>query len=107
MHIPHFRPQHASDLRDRIFSTRLTTHENIERGEVMLRPRVNRDMRPGEQHSPGLLALRDVDGSILFAHADLSGMSLFGVLAANRALRSRTSSLRIIFISFLLPFISG
>lgn len=42
---------------------------------------------------PGLLALRDVDGPILFAHADLSGMSLFeeasywGVLAANRVLR--------------------
>jgi len=38
----------------------------------------------------GLLALREVDGPVLFSHSDLSGLSLFeeasywGVLAARR-----------------------
>jgi hypothetical protein len=57
------------------------------RGHAMATPDV------GFLSRPGLLALRDLDGPILFAHADLSGMSLFeeasywGVLAANRVLR--------------------
>lgn len=56
------------------------------RGHAMATPDV------GFLSRPGLLALRDANGPILFAHADLSGMSLFeeasywGVLAANRAM---------------------
>ncbi|RAS20829.1 FAD-dependent oxidoreductase [Paraburkholderia bryophila] len=56
------------------------------RGHAMATPDV------GFLSRPGLLALRDADGPVLFAHADLSGMSLFeeasywGVLAAHRAL---------------------
>ncbi|PRX22443.1 putative NAD(P)-binding protein [Paraburkholderia sp. BL18I3N2] len=57
------------------------------RGHAMATPDV------GFLSRPGLVALRDVDGPILFAHADLSGISLFeeasywGVLTANRVLR--------------------
>lgn len=46
----------------------------------------------GSLSNPGLAALRDVDGKILFAHADLSGYSVFeeaawwGVTAAERIL---------------------
>jgi hypothetical protein len=56
------------------------------RGHAMATPDV------GFLSRPGLLALRDAHGPVLFAHADLSGMSLFeeasywGVLAANRAI---------------------
>ncbi|MFC4278788.1 FAD-dependent oxidoreductase [Achromobacter aloeverae] len=47
---------------------------------------------PGYLDNPGLAALRDVDGRVLFAHADLSGYSVFeeaswwGVRAAQRIL---------------------
>lgn len=47
---------------------------------------------PGYLSNPGLAALRDVDGTVLFAHADLSGYSVFeeaawwGVAAAQRLL---------------------
>ncbi|WP_144107235.1 FAD-dependent oxidoreductase [Paraburkholderia sp. BCC1886] len=57
------------------------------RGHAMATPDV------GFLSRPGLNALREVDGPVLFAHADLSGMSLFeeasywGVLAAQRASR--------------------
>lgn len=57
------------------------------RGHAMATPDV------GFLNRPGLLALREADGPIVFAHADLSGMSLFeeasywGVQAAHRVLR--------------------
>jgi hypothetical protein len=46
----------------------------------------------GYLSNPGLAALREVDGPVLFAHADLSGYSVFeeaawwGVVAAGRIL---------------------
>ena len=49
----------------------------------------------GSLSNAGLAALRDVDGQILFAHADLSGYSVFeeaawwGVTAAARILGAR------------------
>ena len=59
-----------------------TALEITVRGHAMATPDV------GFLSRPGLLALRDADGPIVFAHADLSGLSLFeeasywGVLAA-------------------------
>jgi len=50
---------------------------------------------PGYLSNRGLMALRDVDGPILFAHADLSGYSVFeeaswwGVMAAGKILDGR------------------
>ena len=47
--------------------------------------------------NPGLAALRDVDGPVLFAHADLSGYSVFeeaswwGVAAAGRIMGQKPS----------------
>jgi len=56
------------------------------RGHAMATP------APGYLSNPGLLALREADGPILFAHADLSGYSVFeeaawwGVTAAARVM---------------------
>ncbi|KRC85577.1 amine oxidase [Achromobacter sp. Root83] len=53
----------------------------------------------GYLSNPGLAALRDVDGPVLFAHADLSGYSVFeeaswwGVTAAGRILGQRPAGL--------------
>jgi hypothetical protein len=47
---------------------------------------------PGFLANAGLAALRELDGPILFAHADLSGFSIFeeaawwGIRAAERAM---------------------
>ncbi len=52
----------------------------------------------GYLSNPGLAALRDVDGPVLFAHADLSGYSVFeeaawwGVTAAGRILGQRPAT---------------
>jgi len=52
----------------------------------------------GYLSNPGLAALRDVDGPVLFAHADLSGYSVFeeaawwGVTAAGRILGQRPAA---------------
>lgn len=59
------------------------------RGHAMATP------APGYLSNPGLAALRDSDGVVLFAHADLSGYSVFeeaswwGVRAAGRILDTR------------------
>ncbi|MBN3783693.1 NAD(P)-binding protein [Burkholderia sp. Ac-20345] len=63
-----------------------TALEITVRGHAMATPDV------GFLSRPGLLALRDADGPVVFAHADLSGLSLFeeasywGMLAARRVL---------------------
>ena len=51
------------------------------RGHAMATPDV------GFLSRPGLLALRDADGPIVFAHADLSGLSLFEEASYGRARR--------------------
>jgi hypothetical protein len=68
-------------LRRHMLAARLTV-----RAHAMASP------QPGFLANPGLAALRAVDGPILFAHADLSGLSLFeeaawwGDIAAQRVL---------------------
>lgn len=64
----------------------------VERVDITLRGHAMAAPLPGFRTNAGLLALRDVDGPILFAHADLSGFSVFeeaawwGVQAAKRAM---------------------
>ena len=68
-------------LRRHMLAARLTV-----RAHAMASP------QPGFLANPGLAALRAADGPILFAHADLSGLSLFeeaawwGDVAAQRVL---------------------
>lgn len=64
----------------------------VERADLTLRAHAMATPRPGFLTNAGLQALRAADGAILFAHADLSGFSLFeeaswwGYQAALRAL---------------------
>ncbi len=48
-----------------------------ERAEITLRGHAMAVPSPGYLSNPGLLALREADGRILFAHGDLSGYSVF------------------------------
>lgn len=65
---------------------------NVERVEVTLRGHAMAAPLPGFRSNAGLAALREADGPLLFAHADLSGFSVFeeaawwGIQAARRAL---------------------
>ncbi|MFC5548698.1 FAD-dependent oxidoreductase [Massilia aerilata] len=64
----------------------------VERVEITLRGHAMAAPMPGFRSNAGARALREADGPILFAHADLSGFSVFeeaawwGILAAGRAL---------------------
>ena len=64
----------------------------VERADITLRAHAMASPRPGFRSNAGVQALRAVDGPILFAHADLSGFSVFeeaswwGYQAAMRAL---------------------
>jgi hypothetical protein len=49
----------------------------VERVDITLRGHAMAVPRPGFRSNAGLRALREVDGAILFAHADLSGFSVF------------------------------
>ncbi|MBS0309111.1 MAG: NAD(P)-binding protein [Proteobacteria bacterium] len=49
----------------------------VERVDITVRGHAMAIPRPGFRTNPGLKALRELDGSILFAHADLSGFSVF------------------------------
>jgi hypothetical protein len=49
----------------------------VERVEITLRGHAMAAPSPGFRGNPGLAALRGVDGPIVFAHADLSGFSVF------------------------------
>ncbi|AXA93205.1 NAD(P)/FAD-dependent oxidoreductase [Massilia sp. YMA4] len=63
----------------------------VERVDITLRAHAMAIPRPGFRSNAGLAALRAHDGPVLFAHADLSGFSVFeeaswwGVQAARRA----------------------
>jgi hypothetical protein len=63
----------------------------VERVDITLRGHAMAVPRPGFRSNAGLKALREADGAILFAHADLSGFSVFeeaswwGCEAARRA----------------------
>ena len=65
----------------------------VERVDITLRAHAMAIPAPGFRANAGLAALREVDGPILFAHADLTGFSVFeeaawwGWRAAERALR--------------------
>jgi len=64
----------------------------VERADITLRAHAMAVPRPGFLGNAGLAALREAEGPILFAHADLSGLSVFeeaawwGCRAAQRAL---------------------
>ena len=49
----------------------------VERVEITLRGHAMAAPLPGFRANAGLKALRELDGPILFAHADLSGFSVF------------------------------
>lgn len=65
----------------------------VERVDITLRGHAMAVPVPGFRSDAGLLALREMDGPVLFAHSDLSGFSVFeeaswwGYRAAQRALR--------------------
>jgi hypothetical protein len=65
----------------------------VERVDITLRGHAMAAPLPGFRSNPGLKALRELDGPILFAHADLSGFSVFeeaawwGCRAAQLALK--------------------
>ena len=65
----------------------------VERVDITLRAHAMAIPRPGFRSNAGLQALREVDGAVLFAHADLSGFSVFeeaawwGYTAAQKVLR--------------------
>ncbi len=65
---------------------------NVERVDITLRAHAMAAPLPGFRSNAGTKALREADGPILFAHADLSGFSVFeeaawwGVVAARRAM---------------------
>lgn len=50
---------------------------NVERVDITLRGHAMAVPGPGFRSNPGLQALRAADGAIVFAHADLSGFSVF------------------------------
>lgn len=64
----------------------------VEKAEITLRGHAMAAPLPGFRSNAGLRALREHDGALLFAHADLSGFSVFeeaawwGIRAAERAL---------------------
>jgi hypothetical protein len=64
----------------------------VERVEITLRGHAMAAPLPGFRDNAGLTSLREADGPILFAHADLSGFSVFeeaawwGIRAAEKAL---------------------
>ena len=64
----------------------------VERVDITLRGHAMAAPLPGFRSNPGLKALREADGAIVFAHADLSGFSVFeeaswwGCEAARRVL---------------------
>ncbi len=64
----------------------------VERVDITLRGHAMAAPLPGFRSNAGLKALREADGPILFAHADLSGFSVFeeaawwGCVAAQRAI---------------------
>lgn len=64
----------------------------VERVDMTLRGHAMAVPSPGFRSNAGLRALREVDGPVLFAHADLSGFSVFeeaawwGIKAAEKAL---------------------
>jgi hypothetical protein len=49
----------------------------VERVDITLRAHAMATPRPGFRSNAGLKALRELDGPIVFAHADLSGFSVF------------------------------
>lgn len=51
--------------------------KGVERVEITLRGHAMASPTPGFLARPGIEALREADGPLLFAHADLSGLSLF------------------------------
>ncbi|WP_374583133.1 FAD-dependent oxidoreductase [Pseudoduganella sp.] len=65
----------------------------VERVDITLRGHAMAVPVPGFRNDAGLLALREMDGPVLFAHSDMSGFSVFeeaswwGYRAAQRALR--------------------
>lgn len=71
------------------YGWRLNMH--VERVDITLRGHAMAVPQPGFRSNAGLQALRDADGAIVFAHADLSGFSVFeeaawwGVAAADKA----------------------
>lgn len=66
---------------------------NVQRADISLRAHAMASPRIGFRDNPGVRALREADGPILFAHADLSGFSVFeeaawwGYQAAMKALK--------------------
>jgi hypothetical protein len=83
----------ASDELRRVYGWRLAPC--VRRVDVTLRGHAMASPRPGTLLDPGLRALREHDGPILHAHADLSGYSVFeeaawwGWQAAERVLGAR------------------
>lgn len=69
-----------------------TLAANVERVDITLRAHAMAVPAPGFRSNAGIAALRAADGPVLFAHADLSGLSVFeeaswwGWRAAERAL---------------------
>jgi hypothetical protein len=67
---------------------------NVERCDITLRGHAMAIPHPGFRNNAGLKALRELDGPILFAHADLTGFSVFeeaawwGYRAARLALQA-------------------
>jgi len=65
---------------------------SVERVDITVRAHAMAIPRPGFLGNPGIAALREADGPIVFAHADLSGYSVFeeaawwGCRAAEKAL---------------------
>ncbi|MNR46855.1 hypothetical protein D3C85_1658800 [compost metagenome] len=49
----------------------------VERVDITLRGHAMAAPLPGFRSNAGLKALRELDGPVLFAHADLSGFSVF------------------------------
>ena len=57
------------------YGARFAAH--VERVDITLRAHAMATPRPGFRSNPGIEALRQADGALLFAHADLSGFSVF------------------------------
>ena len=71
---------------------------NVERVDITLRGHAMAVPLPGFRSNAGLKALREADGPIVFAHADLSGFSVFeeaawwGVAAARKVIPARAGT---------------
>lgn len=67
--------------------------KHVERVDITLRAHAMATPQPGFRSNPGVKALRETDGRVLFAHADLSGFSVFeeaawwGYAAALKAMK--------------------